>query len=74
MNYLEDKMMIEDPIVKEVRDARESIFASHDFDIEAYFHAVIKKQRDSGHPLVKPKGRSLQQGVAPNAYSLREEP
>ncbi len=65
--------MIDDPIVKEVREVRESILASHDYDIESYFKEVMKKQWNSGHPIVKPKARKSQQGVAPNAYSLREK-
>ena len=65
--------MIDDPIVKEVRDARESILASHNYDIESYFKEVMKKQWNSGHRIVSPKPRKPQQGVAPNAYSLREK-
>ena len=73
MNYLEDRKMIDDLILKEVRDARESILASHDYNIESYFKEVMEKQWKSGHRIVTPKPRDPQQGVAPNAYSLREK-
>ena len=53
--------MIDDPIVKEVRDARESILSAHDYDIESYFKEVMQKQRNSGHSIVRPQPRKPQQ-------------
>ncbi len=62
--------MINDSIVREVREARNLILASHDYDIESYFNDVMKRQWNSGHPIVAPKQRKLKEGVAGNAYPI----
>ncbi|MDD5139828.1 MAG: hypothetical protein PHY43_06150 [Verrucomicrobiales bacterium] len=48
----------EDPIVAEVRKAKEHLAAKFNFDIEAMLRDVQKREKTSGHKLislVKPK-------------------
>jgi hypothetical protein len=44
--------MSRDPIVDEVRRARESEAAKHAFDVKAILSAAKKRQRRSGHRIV----------------------
>ena len=44
--------MARDPIVDEVRRARESQAAKHGFDVKAILSAAKKRQRNSGHRIV----------------------
>lgn len=44
--------MSRDPIVDEVRRARESEAAKHNFDVKAILSAAKKRQRRSGHRIV----------------------
>ncbi len=65
--------MNDDPIVAEVRKNRRAILDSYDWDFERLTRDVMKRQWESGHKVVKPKKKQPQKGVAPNAYSLREQ-
>jgi hypothetical protein len=53
--------MPRDPIVDEVRRARQSRASEHGFDIKAILSAAKKRQRRSGHPVVSSvrKGQKL---------------
>lgn len=44
--------MSRDPIVEEVRRAREAESAKHGFDLKAILSAAKKRQRHSGHKVV----------------------
>ena len=44
--------MSKDPIVDEVRRARETEAAKHNFDVKAILSAAKKRQRRSGHRVV----------------------
>ena len=44
--------MPKDPIVNEVRRARETESAKHEFDVKAILLAAKKRQRRSGHKVV----------------------
>ena len=44
--------MINDPIVKEVREARKKIFESYNNDIHSYLADIIKRQKKHGDRLV----------------------
>lgn len=44
--------MCDDPIVNEVRKAREELLAPFDYDLDAYIKDVMKRQYESGHKLV----------------------
>lgn len=44
--------MSKDPIVNEVRSARERNAAKHDFDVKAILSAAKKRQSRSGHRVV----------------------
>ena len=44
--------MSRDPIVDEVRRAREAESAKHSFDLKAILSAAKKRQRRSGHKVV----------------------
>ena len=44
-------MMIDDPIVKEVRKARQDIFKSYG-SLRAYHNAILEKQKAYGNRLV----------------------
>lgn len=65
--------MKDDPIVVEVRKNRRDILQSYDWDFEKMSRDVMQRQWESGHKVVSPKRREPQQGVAPNAYSLRRQ-
>jgi hypothetical protein len=43
-----------DPIVAEVRRAREALFAEAHYDIYEFFERLSARQAASGHQLVKP--------------------
>jgi len=65
--------MIDNEIVKEVRKARESILESHNWDIDAMMRDSIKHQWESGREIVNLGKKSIEQGVASNAYPLRRQ-
>ena len=65
--------MNEDPILAEVIKNRRAILESYDWDFEKMSRDVMKRQWKSGHKVVSPRKKKPQQGVAPNAYSLREK-
>ncbi len=50
--------MWEDPIVAEVRRTREMLAAKFDFDIDAIFTDMQKRQAALGNRLVSPKTRA----------------
>lgn len=43
----------QDPIVAEVRQAREALFAEAGYDIHEFCRRLSEKQAASGHPVVK---------------------
>lgn len=43
----------QDPIVAEVRQAREALFAAAGYDIHEFCRRLSEKQAASGHPVVK---------------------
>ena len=47
-----------DPIVAEVRQARESLFAEANYDIYEFCRRLSKKQATSGHRVVKRGSKS----------------
>jgi hypothetical protein len=47
------KAMYEDPIVNEVRKAREHLAEKYDFDVEAIFEDIQKRQSKLGKRLVR---------------------
>jgi hypothetical protein len=49
-----------DPIVAEVRKAREALFAEANYDIHEFCRRLSERQVTSGHPIVK------RSGVAPD--------
>ena len=53
--------MSRDPIIDEVRHAREREAAKHNFDVKAILSAAKKRQRRSGHRVVSlvRKGQKL---------------
>ena len=51
-------MMWEDPIVAEVHRAREKLAADCNYDVEAFFAAVRKRQESQGARLVPQKKRT----------------
>ena len=60
----------QDPIVAEVRKAREALFAEADYDIFELCRRLSDKQASSGHTVVKRGGaaveESLGEGVRPS--------
>lgn len=42
-----------DPIVAEVREAREALFAAAGYDIHEFCRRLAEKQATSGHPVVR---------------------
>jgi hypothetical protein len=50
--------MWEDPIVAEIHRIREKLAAKHNFDIDAYFADVRRRQAALGERLVSPKKRT----------------
>lgn len=63
--------MFKDPIVEEVRKHRREILESHDWDVEAMMREAMVKQWHRGRKVLSPQKKIIQQGAAPNAYSLR---
>jgi hypothetical protein len=57
-----------DPIVAEVRQAREALFAEANYDILEFCRRLSAKQATSGHPVVK-RG-SVSEEDAETAYPL----
>ena len=47
-----------DPIVAEVREAREALFAEANYDIYEFCRRLSDRQAGSGHPVVKRDGSS----------------
>ena len=47
-----------DPIVAEVREIREKLFASFNYDIDALFDYLREQEKTSGHPIVSPPRRA----------------
>ena len=52
----------EDPIVLEVRQAREALFAESEYDLEKYAEKLRRKQADSGRQVVSRSPRRPDQG------------
>ena len=55
----------DDPVVAEVRKAREDIFAEYNFDIAAYMEAMRKKESTSGHKYASPRDLAKNETPAP---------
>jgi len=53
-----------DPIVAEVRQAREALFAESSYDIFEFCRRLSARQATSGHPLVKRGGASIEDSEA----------
>jgi hypothetical protein len=53
-----------DPIVAEVRQAREALFAEASYDIREFCRRLSAKQATSGHPVVKRGGASAENSEA----------
>jgi hypothetical protein len=51
-----------DPIVAEVRRAREALFAEANYDIHEFCRRLSEKQATSGHVVVKRGSASLESG------------
>jgi len=52
-------MKIDNPVVKEVRAARQQILASYEWDYRAMIRDMMQRQWESGHRVVAaPKGNS----------------
>jgi len=64
--------MQDDPIVAEVRKNRRAILESYDWDFEKMSRDVMKRQWESGRKVVSLVKKAAQEGIASNAYSLRE--
>jgi len=56
--------MYEDPIVDEVRKTRERLAEKYNFDIEAIFEALRKRQDASGKKLVRRVRKQIPEQVA----------
>jgi hypothetical protein len=61
--------MWEDPIVQEVRREREKLSAQFDFDVDAIFADLRKRQSSQGERLVRPRRRD---GAAPPGEQDRD--
>jgi hypothetical protein len=66
--------MKDDPIVAAVRQRRREILESFGGDFEAMSRAMMRKQHDSGHRVVRLEKKALQPGQAPNPYPLHPLP
>ena len=49
--------MIRDPIVDEVRKAREEYFSKFDYDIEAFGKELMERQKEGKSPLISLRDR-----------------
>lgn len=61
--------MTDDPIVAEVRKARREILESYGWDYRKMLQDAMKRQQESGRPVVSRGRREPQQGIAPDVYS-----
>lgn len=66
--------MWEDPIVEEVRREREKLAAHFNFDVDAIFEDLRKRQRKLGERLVKPRKRGAEPPTAPDRDSAGLHP
>ena len=66
--------MWEDPIVQEVRREREKLAAQFNFDVDAIFEDLRKRQSTLGERLVRPKKKAAEPPAAPNRDSARLHP
>jgi hypothetical protein len=66
-------MMNNDPIVGEVRKAREEILESYAWNIEAMMRDMMKLQWDSGHAVVSMPPEKHQEGSMSDAEPFRKE-
>ncbi|MFL6232443.1 MAG: hypothetical protein ACJ76N_04860 [Thermoanaerobaculia bacterium] len=53
-----------DPIVAEVRQAREALFAEANYDIREFCRRLSARQAASGHPVVKRGSASVEDSEA----------
>lgn len=49
----EPERLPQDPIVAEVRQAREALFAAAGYDIHEFCRRLAERQAASGHPVVR---------------------
>jgi hypothetical protein len=66
--------MWEDPIVEEVRREREKLAAQFNFDVDAIFADLRKRQSKLEERLVKPKKRCAELSAAPDRDSAALHP
>jgi len=67
--------MWEDPIVQEVRREREKLSAQFDFDVDAIFEDLRKRQTTHGTRLIRPKKREdAEHPAAPDRDSAALHP
>ncbi|MCK6486498.1 MAG: hypothetical protein HUU22_12575 [Phycisphaerae bacterium] len=60
--------MKDDPIVAEVRKARREILESYGWDYRKMLADAMKRQQESGRPVVSRRKEEPPQGVAPDVY------
>ncbi len=65
-------MMIDDPIIAEVRKIRSEILESYDWDFEKMSRDVMRRQKENDRNVVSLGKKEAKPGVAPNAYSLHK--
>ena len=63
---------MDDPIVAEVRQAREALFAEANYDIHEFCRRLMAKQATSGHTLVK-RGPSSAEELAHFSSGEKDE-
>lgn len=66
--------MWEDPIVKEVRREREKLAAQFNFDVDAVFKDLRKRQSTLGERLVRPRKHGAEPPTAPDRDSATLHP
>lgn len=54
-----------DPIVAEVRQAREALFAEANYDIHEFCRRLSARQETSGHPVVKRGSMAREESLKP---------
>ena len=65
--------MFSDPVVEDVRKRRREILESHGWDFRRMSEDAMNRQKRSNRLVANPPGKKTLPGMAPNAYSLREQ-
>jgi hypothetical protein len=58
----------QDPIVAEVRQAREALFAEANYDIREFCRRLSARQESSGHPVVKRGSPAIEDSLEEAAH------